>query len=129
MSMRIPIRIPIRIPLPIQIRSSPSLRPLVAGDHRDLQGALAVEVEVADVERQRGLDPLVDRLAEQLEEARAPGGERGRRVLRKQAGERDWQLGGRQLLAGVPGEAGVEDGEGDEVLLALLVLGELGAGG
>ena len=46
--------------------------PLGLLHHRQLQRALAIEVERADVQRERRLHPLVDRLREQPREAQRP---------------------------------------------------------
>src|SRR5687767_13504052 len=100
--------------------------PLALLHHRQLERALALEVEVAHVQADGRLDPLVDRLGEELAEALGPGGQ----LLGPLVGEEARQDGGDlrrgHLLPRVEGEARVEHDERHELALVLLIGRQLG---
>src|SRR5262249_28130888 len=102
--------------------------PLGALDDGKLEGTLAVQVEGAQVDRERRLDPFENRAREELGELLRPGFELLRVEGRKEAWQGSGHFVGGELFGSVEVETGVEDFEGHELGFAGLVLGELGAG-
>ncbi len=101
--------------------------PLRLGDDGQLQRALAVEVEVADVQRDGRLHPLVDAHGEEPHELAHVGLGRLGAQLGEDGAHRLHHVGRPHLLAREEVEARVEDGEGHQLVFADLVVRQLGA--
>src|SRR5215216_4647221 len=86
--------------------------PFLVLDDRELQRSLTVEIEVADVQRDRRLHPLVDRAKEETGELLHPGAELVAGVAGEHDDQRFFDLLRQQLLGGEEVEARIEHREG-----------------
>src|SRR3954454_7700703 len=111
--------------MPASDRIAPALGPIGTGHDGKLESALPFQIEIADVEREGRLDPLVNRLKEEAHEFVDEAVDRSLLQIGSHLGDDLLDLVGQKLFPGEEVEAAVEDREGHQFVLTALVLGQL----